>query len=50
VARVKNKRTRKDLEWFGPPERNALRPLFCITTIRAWSTKLEEANVSVCVA
>jgi hypothetical protein len=41
-------RTRKDLEWFRPPNRNNLRPLFCIARASSWSTELEEARVCEC--
>jgi hypothetical protein len=37
------------LEWFGPLERNTLRPLFCIALVGAHSTELEEARERVCV-
>lgn len=30
LKRCMNTRTHKDLEWFGPPERDTLRSLSCI--------------------
>jgi len=32
----KNTRTLKDLEWFGPPERNTLRPLRDVLLLDLW--------------
>jgi hypothetical protein len=49
VAHMRIHRNTQDLEWFGPLERNALYPLFCIALVRSWSTELEEASVCVCV-
>jgi hypothetical protein len=37
--------THKDLEWFGPPERNTLRPIFLYCSRESLSTKLEKACV-----
>jgi hypothetical protein len=35
------------LEWFRPPKRNTLYPLFLYRTRRAWNTKLEKACACV---
>jgi hypothetical protein len=49
VARVKNTRTHKDLEWFGTPKRNTLIHFFCIALVISSSTELEEASGCSCV-
>jgi len=35
-SRSKNTRTLKDLEWFGPPKRNTLRPLRVVLFLGLW--------------
>jgi hypothetical protein len=44
MTREIHTRTHKNLEWFGPSERNTIRPLLCIALVRAWITELEEAR------
>jgi hypothetical protein len=45
VSVSEHTRTPRDLEWFGPPERNTLCPLFMYCSSKILSTELEEASV-----
>jgi hypothetical protein len=47
----KNTRTHKDLEWFGPPERNVLLHcvMYCLIACGACETKIGSKRLSLCV-
>ena len=43
---ARTQRTLKDLEWFGPPERNTLRPLRVVLLLSLWMS-LSSASQSL---